>query len=151
MHVFSAQQLVCAIVKQQKRTRHLIDFSVPVTSNNTSQVWRSVGRFTVGAVWVGSRWAGQTGGVVAVVVAGVAGRAGFSLPCCRQLHGPRNVLHADFWLHPTIQHLCLYPKKPQSLWWVREVSILLQKSGFTLTKKTSVPGVIETEIGKKWQ
>lgn len=64
---------------------------------------------------MGSRWAGQTGGVVAVVVAGVAGRAGLSLPRCGQLHGPRHVLHTDFWLHPTIQHLRLYPAKPQRL------------------------------------
>lgn len=66
-----------------------------------------VSRFTVGAVRVRSRWAGQAGGVVAVVVAGVAGRAGLSLACCRQRHGSCDVLHADFWLHPTIQHLCL--------------------------------------------
>lgn len=66
-----------------------------------------VGRFTVGAVRVGSRWAGQTGGVVAVVVAGVAGRAGLSLPSRRQLHGPSDVLHADLWFHPPIQNLRL--------------------------------------------
>lgn len=69
--------------------------------------------FTAGAIWVGSRWAGQTGGVVAVVVAGVAGGAGLSLPHCRQLHSPCDVLQTDLWLHPTIQHLRLHPAKPQ--------------------------------------
>lgn len=82
----------------------------------SSGIWACVGRFTGGPVWVGSRWAGQTGGVVAVVVAGVAGRAGLSLPRCGQLDSPRHVLHTDFWLHPTIQHLRLYPAKPQRLW-----------------------------------
>ena len=106
----------------------------------SSVIWTCVGRFTGGAVWVGSRWAGQTGGVVAVVVAGVAGRAGLSLPCCRELHSPRHVLHADFWLHPTIQHLRLYPAKPEVV--IRVWKISLSDWGTNRGKR----GRIETKI-----
>lgn len=76
--------------------------------NTTCQVRAG---FTEGAVGVCSRWAGQTGGVVAVVVAGVAGRARLPLARRRQLHGPGDVLHADLWLHPTVQHLRLWKQR----------------------------------------
>lgn len=87
---------------------------------------------TVGAVRVRSQRAGQTGGVVAVVVAGVAGGAGLPLTHGRQRHRPRDILHADFRLHPPIQHLGLQEKK--------------NHSGDWMTRRTMTALFSETEV-----
>lgn len=51
------------------------------------------------------------------MVAGVAGRARLSLPHRRQRHSACGILHADFRLHPTIQHLRLQKKPHRSDGW----------------------------------
>lgn len=51
------------------------------------------------------------------MVAGVAGRARLSQPHRRQRHSACGILHADFRLHPTIQHLRLQKKPHRSDGW----------------------------------